>query len=476
MSALLVKASAIAFVSAIAFSLFLVGTSFPLDVRVRGDAYGYLKIAEGFGGFASAFTYSGDRTAGLPFFEYALHQAISVFSPTVYLRTWINTIGVAMLSIHIAAAWLFSGWARGVGLLKSDAARFLLFFFLATCPALVGHTTSPLSDTLAMDFILLGLVTLTNALNTQRIYTCLLYSGVAAVCFGYSVLVRPASILGLGVALIVCCAMSCFASRMYKLAFGTALLGCVIVLAPGSLSCSQAYGTLCLQSPKTFNASLSMQDGLRGARLMWSQKNEFPGTLPMVKDETMYNEYFQQCHIESAIGLADTALTGCLLARPLTLPAFVIKKWIGLFDYFRFTPYMENLTPPWLVYLSRAYGALAWLGLSLSLAMLFSLRKKSVRSNLGTLLISNTGVVLLVTYSVVMLAQHTALHTEERYGFPLIPLCAAMLIWHCEHSIEQYRTDHRFSPIASVLFCTLSLILFTAQIIAWDKVSNVLAG
>lgn len=473
MSALFNRTSVIVFASAIAFGLFLFGASYPLDVRARGDAYGYLKIADSLSGVVSAFTYAGDRTSGLPFFEYAIHQALSIFFPTVYLQAWINTVGIAMLTIHIAASWSFSEWVRGVGLVKSNRGSYLLFFFLATCPPMVGHTTSPLSDTFSIDLILLGLVSLGYALRAQRIRMCLLFSAVAAAFLGFSILVRPASLIGLGVALVLCLGISFWGSRISRIAFGSISVGCLIVLIPGGLNCAQKYGSVCLQSPKTFNANLSMQEGLKGARLMWSQKNELPGTIPMVADEIMFNQYYRQCQIDSTIGFRDTSWSGCLLARPFTLPAFLAKKWIGLFDYFRFTPYLERLTPLWLSNLSRAYGALAWLGLSLCFATILKLRCDSMRSNLKPLLIENTGLVFLASYSMVMLAQHTALHTEERYGFPLIPLCVAVLFGYCERSLARYRAGERRSLLPSLLFCCLALTLYVAQVLAWDQASFV---
>lgn len=144
--------------SALALKFFLIGLSYPLDLRVRGDAYEYLRIADGFDNLHSAWTYAGDRTPGLPFFEYIIHRILFTFSTPVYLVSWINAIGMAMLLIHIANAWLFSSWARTTGLIQSELARNVLFIYLATCPLLIGHITSPLSDTFSMDLVLLAVV------------------------------------------------------------------------------------------------------------------------------------------------------------------------------------------------------------------------------------------------------------------------------------------------------------------------------
>lgn len=460
-----------AVVCAITLAFFWLGLGYPLGLRVRGDALAYLKIADSLGGVASAWTYAGDRTIGFPLFEFAIHEALSIFSPTVYLLSWINTIGAVMLAIHLAASWLYAFWAHSARVIRSRTTAYVLFAFLATNPALIGHTTSPLSDTFSVDLILLGLVALSSALAVERVRVCLWQCGLAATCLGFSVLVRPASLLALFSALLVYSAVAMRGTHTLKLSFLAVGMGIVLVLAIPSWNCTEKYGRVCLQSPKTFNPNLSMQDGLRGARLMWSRHNPFPGTLPMVTDEIMFNNYYKQCQISSSFGFGDTSLMGCLLARPLTLPAFVAKKWIGLFDFFRFTPYMENQTPPWLRNVGRAYGALAWLGLIFCFVYLFSLLKHRVRSNARSDLASNAALVFLAVFSLVVLAQHTALHTEERYGFPLIPICSVVLFRYCEWAIFKFRTGE-WRTVAILLFmCLVSVALFVAQINAWDSLS-----
>lgn len=473
MSGSLNKSLVIILTTAVAVGLFWIGLSFPLDLRVRGDAFAYLKIADSFKNFTSIWAYAGDRTIGFPLFEFAIHQTLSIFSPNVYLLSWINAIGIAILITHLIASWLFSVWARGTGVFQSSTASYLLFVYLATSPALIGHTTSPLTDTLSIDLILLGLAAIASALRTERALVGLTYSGLAAACLAFSVLVRPAAMLGLGAAFFVCGVASMWGARSSRITYGAVLLGSLMVLALPCWNCTQKYGSVCLQSPKTVNLNLSMQDGLRGARLIWSLKNDFPGSIPMVTDTFMLNTYYRPCRIESAIGFSDKSMMGCLLARPLSLPIFLAKKWIGLFDYFRFTPYMENLTPSWLSNLSRAYGALAWLGFSLCIGTMFALHKQSVRSNARTLLLSKNGVLFLTTYSIVILAQHTALHTEERYGFPLIPICAAALFGYGERSVALARSGELRSILPRILLCVLVVALFVGQISAWDQLSPV---
>ena len=115
--------------SAVAFKLFVLGLQFPLDSRVSGDAYMYLKIADGFDGFASIFSYAGERTVGFPAFEYVARQLLTIFSPTVFVLAWINVIGFMLLALHMGATWVFASWTQKTELIKSDVVRYLLFIY-----------------------------------------------------------------------------------------------------------------------------------------------------------------------------------------------------------------------------------------------------------------------------------------------------------------------------------------------------------
>lgn len=466
------KTLALTIASAVAFKLFVFGLQYPLAFRVSGDAYTYLKIADGFDGFASIFAFAGERTVGFPAFEYAVHQLLTIFSPTVFVLAWINVIGFMLLALHMGATWVFASWARKIELIKSDILRYVLFIYLSTYPALIGHVSTPLTDTVTVDLIMLTVVSFEQALRVKKIYSCLLFSIVASMCCGLSILFRPASLVGVGVALIACGSISLFGTRRSQIAIGTVVVGCLIVLTPFLENCKEKYGQLCLQSPKAVDVYLSVQEGLRGARILWSKQPDSGGKFPMVSDTIMLENFYRQCQITSIVGLNDESFTGCLLARPLALPAFVVKKWIGLFDHFRFTPYLENLTPTWLSILSRSYDSLAWVGLALSFLSIGRIRHESVKSNLMGMLINQTSIAFLLSYSITMLAQHTALHTEERYGFPLLPLCAVTAFIYVEQSVETYRTYGWLRLVPLLGFCLLALAVFIVQISAWDELGS----
>ncbi|MFZ2307997.1 MAG: hypothetical protein WAW34_11775 [Rhodoferax sp.] len=467
---LMVRVLAPAISMAVSFLLFLFGIDFPLNLRVRGDAYGYLEIASRLSDFTSIYQYSGDRAIGFPLIEFLIHGVISWFFSSVNLTQWVNAICVVLYTVHMTASWLFSKWMKSTLVIKSEYSGYFMFFFLATYPAMVGYTTTPLSDTLAIDFMLLALVFFDSALNNERRYGWFTLSISAAVFLGFSILVRPALILGLAIALTVCGGISiCVGTRRIQVTIGTIIVASILILAPYLANCKSTYGSYCLQSPKTFDANLSIQEGLRGARISWSKIAKETEKLPMIDDSLMYNSYYKECNIEGLFGLQRLSLTGCLLARPLSAPPFVVKKWIGLFDHFRFTPYLENLTPPWLRLLSRVYGAFAWLGLSLSFLIFLKFKETAAKSNLQMLLTQNISLVLLASCSIVLLAQHTVLHTEDRYGFPIVPICAALAIAQLEHFLALYRKYGWRRLVWRVTYCLLALAMFAYQTTSWDQ-------
>ena len=129
---------------------------------------------------------------------------------------------------------------------------------------------------------------------------------------------------------------------------------------------------------------------------------------------------------------------------------------------------MEEQTPSWLRWLSRAYDSLAWIGLALCLLALLQARKLSAGSEIKELLARNITPAMLACYSMSMLALHTALHVEDRYGFPVIPLCAVMLFIYAERALEKYRTSGLRSVALLMLYCALAWTVFVTQIVLWD--------
>lgn len=465
--------------AAIVLVLFVFGLSYPFEMRVRGDAAAYLLIASKLEGFRSIFQYAGDRTIGFPYFEFLILKALGPpdFS-NHYVLQWANIVGVALLITHVVTAWLFSQWIRRSNLVKSRFASLALFLFLATYPAFIGYTTSPLTDTFTIDLILCAVVLLDAALREENIYKALSLSVAASFFFGYSILVRSGSLTGVAGAFLIAGLVTFFATGRKAVVLCATALGCALVVAPMYFNCTQKYGHFCaLYAPPGVFVEIA-QAGLRGARVLWHKKPMVGlGDVPVLPDEFMVENFYNRCRLQTIVGIDTSSLTGCLASRPLALPVYVVKKWIGLFDHFRFTPYLEAvtpqwaMTPPWLRWLSRAYDSLSWVGLALFFLALAQLLRQRSELNLKGMLVNNIAFVLLVTYSMAMLAMHTALHVEDRYGFPVIPLCAVVLAIYAERTVAKFRTSGWRSVVPLGLYCALAWAIFITQIVLWDRTS-----
>lgn len=458
--------------TAIGLMLFAHGLSYPLQVRVNGDALEYLHIADSLKDMSTIANYAGARAIGFPLFEKAIYHLISTQTASVFLLTWINSIGFAILLLHISASWLFSIWAKRNSLIKSENTRLILFFFLATFPTLIGHTTTPVSDTLSVDLVIFGLFYLDKSLHSIGFVTNILIACCSSLFFGYAVLVRPASLIALTAALLACSLVSMKGPPYSRVTLSAVLIVFATILTPSFINCSHKFDSFCLQSPQTFNAKLSSQAGLRGVRVLWTKPSEYSDSIPILADETMVRDYYQRCRISSIFGLTESSFTGCLISKPLILPVFLVKKWIGLFDYFRFTPYLEQGTPLRLRQLSRIYGAFAWVGFSLCLVATLRLTKRATWHRIREYLACNIGIVLLTLYSAILLAQHTVLHTEERYGFPLLPLCSVMVFTYGENLLLNFRNLSMRLLVGYIFICSVAVALYFSQITAWDQASS----
>ena len=453
--------------AAVALALFSFGVAYPFGARVRGDAYHYLLAADSFESLSAALAFMSERTAGMPLFEFTVRRAIGVFVATEQPQRWVDVICAALLAIHLASTWFFARWMQAAGCVRTLAGRHLLFFFLATFPALVGYTTTPLTDTLAIDLILCGGVLLARSQSVPGLPRAIAFGLAAGLMFGFSILVRSGSLPGIAAGLLVALVLSGLAGRPRQGAVLASALGCLMVLAPFFGNCMRAHGTLCLQFP-AFDAVRSAQAGLRGARTPWSMHPTAKDGIPTLPDPNMMANYGERCELTKILGTDSSSLTGCLFSRPLAIPAFLFKKWAGLFDHFRFTPYVETATPAWLLWLSRAYDGLAWIGFALTLAVAALGLPRLAGWGKARLAAVQPALAALAVYAVVMLAIHTALHVEDRYGFAWLPLCAVVLIACAEKGVAGFRDSGWRAVTVPLVFSLVALAAFLVQVTAWD--------
>ena len=458
----------VAITAAIAIKLFSFGLNYPLEFRIRGDAYQYLAVAEQFDNFASIWAYAGQRSVGMPFLEFLVKRALVTFTSANTIRAWVDAICALLLFLHLSTAWLFARWTKNIGLIHSENGNLLLFAFLGTYPALIGHTTAPLTDTLAIDLVLCATMALDASLKEKRTSSSLVLSYLSAILFGFLILVRPASLLGVGAALAVGGLISLIGQRNRSWRIAIAALGCAILVTPFVSNCTQTYGHVCLQTMVP-DFSKDAQSGLAGGRTLWSRGYTETGIIRTLPDQTMATNYASRCNLTSFVGITENSLTGCLLSRPLAVPAYIGKKWVGLFDHFRFTPFLEEQTPGWLRWLSRAYDSLSWIGFALLLFSILRMATPQGRSQIKSIIVENIAPAILICYSLLLLGQHTFIHIEERYGFPIIPLCATALIMYIEQGIQQYRSFNWRNHGPLILYCSIAWATFITQIIIWDN-------
>ncbi|RYX90503.1 MAG: hypothetical protein EOO28_29250 [Comamonadaceae bacterium] len=458
-----------------ALALFGLGLSYPLELRVRGDAYLYLLMANTFDGLGAALTHIADRTAGMPLFDYLVRRALGLFIATDQLQPWVDVICFALLAIHLVTCWYFARWMGHAGCLASDGARQALFFLLASFPALIGYTTTPLSDTFAIDLILAGCVLQARALRQEDMPRALLGGLAAGLLLGLSVLVRSGSMAGVVAGLFAACVLSVHMGRFRQAAMAATVAACLLVFAPYFTACMRAHGTLCLQHP-AFDPLPSAQAGLRGARTLWFKPPVAGEIIPTLEDPQLMASYGVRCQLTGMGGISNSSLTGCLLSRPMTIPAWLFKKWVGLMDHFRFHAYLEGDTPPWLKWLSRAYDGLVWMGFALAFPAAAITVRTFNRFGKEQWATVNPALVTLAVYAACMLAIHTALHVEDRYGFPWLAVCLVILVASAEKAVAAVRAGRWRTIALPLAYSVTALVAFLAQVVSWDQMALALTG
>jgi len=142
---------------------------------------------------------------------------------------------------------------------------------------------------------------------------------------------------------------------------------------------------------------------------------------------------------------------------------FFLKKMIGLFDTFRLTPYTENITPFWYLWISRFFSSIAFVGFWIFLVdgcrcMIQFFRG---RDTVITPLFS-----ALWMFCIAQAAMHSILHVEERFAFPLIPICLIAILIKIKKLCETRPTLKK--GWLWILFGFMMFTLYIGQVLLWD--------
>jgi hypothetical protein len=471
----------------VACALFAWGLTLPLTYRVLGDAREYLWIASVFddgsrqkglddlaelphrAGLLGMLAYVGDRTVGFPLLAFGVREILGVFIGRPSLLAWTNAICTFLFALHLLASAAAVSLATKYRLIESRVARSGLFALLVSFPALVGHTTTPLTDTCGADVVLLAIWMSDRAFSRRERKSALIDAAVAGVLWAFSALIRPGYVLPMWSALLVLAVLALRIDRRGFVVALSILISAGAMVAPFAFRCQQRFGELCLQNPKTFEIGRHARMGMKGARLLWFHPGGWVGgEFPIVPDRFMLENFYTQCRPERFLGIADDSVTGCMLRRPHLVPAYLAKKWIGLHDHFRFQPYAEEVTPVWLRRLSRSYSACAWIGFVFAWFWLFVLLRERLQAR-AFLWQASLGSAACVFF-VLMLAEHTFLHVEDRYSLSWIALCCASFVRLAE-TIRARFVQRRWREVkAYLVVAAMALIVFALQIAVWDRV------
>lgn len=439
-----------------ALVLFRVGLQFPLPLRLRGDAGQYVLIAASFDGVASALSYIGERTPGMPLFLW-------LFRPRQFdwalLQGWMAIICGALLLTHLVASVGAVRLANRHGLVRTPGGRRAFFILLAAFPALIGHTTVPLTDTLAVDLSIAVFLGWSYAERSCGWRSIVWAAGAGAVA-AYVCLVRPAYLIPMAAATAIWCALGWWRERRGLMALAAVAALC-LPLGSVALRCEARYGTACLQDPGVFPAARHAQMGLRGGRLLWSGPQPANGEFPVLPDPILVEAYYRRCTLTHIVGVDASSLTGCLLGRPHVIPIYLFKKWVALFDHFRFQPYTEFVTPPWLRRLSRTFDAVAWTGFVAILGV------AATRARRWRDLAAQPVLAACLGFLALMLAQHTILHPEDRFGLVFVPATLGAVVAVVE-ALPAMSRSHRWRVVYAAVVC---VSVFAWQIAAWDSTS-----
>ena len=457
-----------------ALGLFYYGINVPFALRLRGDAYQYMNIARQFTSLSDALYYMGPRTPGFPLFEYLFlywdgGDALSIM----------NHICVSLLILHeLTSLWICFVCVKLKLLKKNSIYVGALFLMLAAYPALIMHTTIPLTDVFGMDLLLVAFsmfVWTENAAKCRSFYFFIFLGIIAGGLLGYAILVRPAygvGVLGFLVSFMLASMMNCmwsaFSEGRQSLIMGvTTILFLAAVILPVTYHCKAQYSTLCLEDPKGFPLLDSVNAGLIGAQTIWNYYPVMiPAAVPVFPDPFMVHHFHDRCHIKSLVGGLgdkDSSLLGCFYHAPGLTVVFFTKKIIGLFDVFRMTPYTEKITPVWYLWMSGLFSCCAFVGFWVLL--IYGVKRA------GQFIIKGGPVSPCLSaiwfFCIIQVSLHVILHVEERYAFPWIPFCLMALLFKIKDSQEK-----KYLWITQWLWLILGIVtmlIYIIQILIWDR-------
>jgi hypothetical protein len=399
------------------------------------------------------FANTGWRTFAYPAYLAAHRLLIHLLHLDPYVA-WLDAAVWSAFLLYLLAAWVFYRAARGAGL---PLHPFALSLLLAH-PGLASYAALPITDTLAVAFLLLGISALARTFRASARRSAILWALLTGMLLGYDVLLRPSYKIAL-MLMLACWFLHALlpAGRRFRLSWTVPLAGIIaffVLLSPRYISCTREAGKLCFDPPGPAHelSVFYVQLGLLGPRntsVLWGKGSSVNVT---TTDVFFLDHFAGHCVIgPSPIG----SLLVCLARQAPLAPLFLLKKTAGLFDNFTLNTYATYVTPWWIVGLNRAWSMLAFGGFAVLCGAFFHmLARRKTSPVLG----------LCLLFTLCYAAYSSLVSIESRYSFPLVPFALFALLAF----LDRVRRDPKASAWPAAAVGAL-MAFFLIQTLVWDR-------
>jgi len=345
-------------------------TTLPQWLRLRGDAYDYVKFSLQMQQTHEWFTPLGSRSIGMPLLLVILHKLVGPLERLTG-HPWLDFVPYVLLTLHVIACWIAYRALSGWRLLSAPVAWLTV---LIAHLGLVSHASIPLTDTPSTDCVLLAVAATAamvarppgNIIRRRRWSEWLIPCGLG-ITLSALVLLRPVAVVGATVSVVLL--GSKFVIRRRPLALAGLVLGLGLALGPALVAAYNRFGTLALQNPKlaaVIKARISGRglDNVRTYFVGHARASE----ATFVADPILTAEVRAKYGRDS--GYTFTGMVACVLRHPRALALLILRKSIALCDQRHLTPYIVTRTPNHIASIGRGLGALTWAGLVVLVARL----------------------------------------------------------------------------------------------------------
>ncbi|MBI1812962.1 hypothetical protein HY285_00845 [Candidatus Peregrinibacteria bacterium] len=441
---------------AVAWFLFNVTLPDMFNGRLCCDSVGYIAIAKKLTSIQDVLTNYGGRTLGYPLFLKA-NFLMTDWLPAGQLFDGVTLSLVTALFLHLCSSFFLYHSVQTVGFKVHRAALWLLIIH----PGLVSHAALPLTDGFATTLFMFAAGCMLRAYSGWHWKNVAWAAGTGAL-LGWIVLTRPGHLPAASLTIVLWMAIAFSSSvrirhwRPLLMPLFCALLFTAALL-PRSMECAKLDHRICLYTKRERDAELRyILHNRNGARtysvLRWNEHHQGESWMNTV-DDSLFLDHFQCLSVPKNVDALQGVLS-CYWSRLPLLPFLFLKKTIALFDNLHLNTYAAYITTPVQRYYNRLFGFLGFAGFCLMLRVaVASLPRRQWRS---------VRWLLPVLYTFLYFSFSLLVHTEVRFGFPLVPMSFLFLV----SSIEEFCTEKKFKVL--IVFLLFLATVFFLQVYIWD--------